>query len=354
MAMDTDTRRAFLRALDEDEDFRQEVRQRLLSRELLELPEKFAAFTAYVNEFIAEQKQFNAEQRQFNAEVRQDIAELKEDVSGLKEDVSGLKEDVSGLKEDVSGLKEDVSGLKEDVSGLKEDVSGLKEDVSGLKEDVSGLKEDVSGLKEDVSGLKEDVSGLKEDVSGLKEDVSGLKEDVSGLKEDVSGLKEDVSGLKASYSRMEGQLNRLVDDVGFLKGNVASYAARDRFDLILEQLGLEYVNMLSHQELVAMVRAYGAERIDFSDRRSFYNADLILEAQDASGAACYVAVEASYTADQRDTDRVARNVEYLNRFTGLPAHGIIASVDNDHDIQPFFEAGTLHWFQLHQEDIQPQ
>ena len=326
MAMDTDTRRAFLRALDEDEDFRQEVRQRLLSRELLELPEKFAAFTAYVNEFIAEQKQFNAEQRQFNAEVRQDIAELKEDVSGLKEDVSGLKEDVSGLKEDVSGLKEDVSGLKEDVSGLKEDVSGLKEDVSGLKEDVSGLKEDVSGLKEDVSGLKED----------------------------VSGLKEDVSGLKASYSRMEGQLNRLVDDVGFLKGNVASYAARDRFDLILEQLGLEYVNMLSHQELVAMVRAYGAERIDFSDRRSFYNADLILEAQDASGAACYVAVEASYTADQRDTDRVARNVEYLNRFTGLPAHGIIASVDNDHDIQPFFEAGTLHWFQLHQEDIQPQ
>lgn len=46
MALDTNTRRAFLRALDEDEDFRQEVRQRLLSRELLELPEKFAAFAA--------------------------------------------------------------------------------------------------------------------------------------------------------------------------------------------------------------------------------------------------------------------------------------------------------------------
>ena len=44
MAMDTDTRRAFLQALDEDAEFRQEVRSRLLSRELLELPETVCRF----------------------------------------------------------------------------------------------------------------------------------------------------------------------------------------------------------------------------------------------------------------------------------------------------------------------
>lgn len=149
-------------------------------------------------------------------------------------------------------------------------------------------------------------------------------------------------------------MQRVADDVGLLKGNVAFYATRDRFEFILEQLGLEYVNMLSRQELVAMVRAYVAERIDFSDRRSFYNADLVLEARDSEGAGCFVAVEASYTADRRDTDRVARNVEFLSLFTGRPARGIIASVDNDREIQPLFEAGTLHWFQLHPEDVQPQ
>lgn len=242
MAMDTETRRAFLRALDEDEDFRQEVRNRLLSRELLELPEKFASFTAHVNEFIAEQRQINKELRQFNEEQRHINA----------------------------------------------------------------------------------------------------------------GFRQDIAELKASQSRVEAQLKRIADDVGLLKGNVAFYAARDRFEFILEQMGLEYVNMLSRQELVAMVRAYGADRIDFSDRRSFYNADLVLEARNTRGDACYVAVEASYTADRRDTDRVTRNADYLNRFTGRPAHGIIASVDNDRDIQPLFEAGTLHWFQLQQEDLQPQ
>ena len=153
---------------------------------------------------------------------------------------------------------------------------------------------------------------------------------------------------------MEGQLKRIADDVGLLKGNVAFYAARDRFELILEQLGLDYVNMLSRQELIAMVRGYGAERIDFPNRRSFYAADLVLEARDDGGNSCYVAVEASYTADRRDTDRISRNVEYLNLFTGRPAHGVIASVDNDLDIQPLVEAGTLHWFRLSPEDIQPR
>ena len=235
MAMDTDTRRAFLAALDEDEGFRQEVRQRLLSIELLELPEKFAAFAAYVNEFIAEQQKFNAQ-----------------------------------------------------------------------------------------------------------------------VLQDIDGLKEDVADLKTSQSRLEGQVKRIADDVGLLKGNVAFYAARDRFELILEQLGFEYVNMLSRQELIAMVRSYGAERIEFADRRSFYDADLVLEALDSGGATCYVAVEASYTGDRRDSDRATRNSEYLTLFTGHPAYGVIASIENDRVILPLIESGELHWFQLHPEDIQPR
>ena len=274
MAMDTDTRRAFLKALDEDETFRQEVRQRLLSKELLELPEKFAAFSAHVNEFIDEQRQTNAE-----------------------------------------------------------------------------FRRDISGLKEDYAGLREDVAGLKEDVGGLKENYTGLKGEVTGLKEEVTGLKEEVTGLKTSFIRLENRVNRIADDIGLLKGNVAFYAARERFEFILEQLKLEYVYMLPRQHLVDMMRQHGSN-VDFPDRRSFYEADLVFEAQDGNGAPCYVAVEASYTADRRDSDRVTRNAEYLTLFTGYPAYGVIASVDNDREILPLFEAGTLHWFQLNPADIQ--
>ena len=256
MAMDTDTRRAFLKALDEDEEFRQEVRQRLLSRELLELPDQFAAFSAKVNDFMVYVNDFVAYVNDFMAHVN--------------------------------------------------------------------------------------------DFMGYVNDF------IVEQRQTNAEFRQDIVELKASQEQTQGQLKRIADDVGLLKGNVAFYAARDRFELILEQLGFEYENMLSRQELIAMVRRYGAERIEFSHRRSFYDADLVLEAREGDGAPCYVAVEASYTADRRDTDRVIRNAQFLNLFTGCRAYGVIASVDNDRDIQPLVDSDELHWFQLQEEDIQPR
>ena len=38
-----------------------------------------------------------------------------------------------------------------------------------------------------------------------------------------------------------------------------------------------------------------------------------------------IAVEISYTADRRDTDRATRNADYLTRFTGQTGHAVVAS-----------------------------
>ena len=57
--MNAAERARFLQALREDPDFRDEVRSLLLGDELLQLPERFAQFAAYVNEFIEEQKALN-------------------------------------------------------------------------------------------------------------------------------------------------------------------------------------------------------------------------------------------------------------------------------------------------------
>ena len=62
-------RQAFIQALRDDPVFREEARALLLSREVLELPEKLAQLTDRVDRFIAAQESFNAEQRQFNQTV---------------------------------------------------------------------------------------------------------------------------------------------------------------------------------------------------------------------------------------------------------------------------------------------
>lgn len=229
----TATQEELLRLLDQDEEFRQQIRQRLLSTELLELPERFAVFVGHVNEFIVRQEQFNAEQRDINARVDEFITEQR-----------------------------------------------------------------------------------------------------------------------VTNARVDQRLQRLSDDMGALKGHAALRATRDHSATILEQLGLEYVTILYRRELIDLARQ--ATDIAPGDRQSFIRADLMLQGEAADGTTHYVAAEASYTADRRDTDRALRNAEFLTRLTGCPAHAVISSLKNDRAVQSLVDDGTVHWFQLTNKDLDPE
>ena len=159
-------------------------------------------------------------------------------------------------------------------------------------------------------------------------------------------LREDVQSVRAD-------VQRIAADVGDLKGNVAGRAAWDRHDDILAQLDFSLVTMLSNADLNNLANRSDTTGIHRSDLLSFYRADLVMEALDHDKNTHYVAMEASYTADARDTDRVTRNAGFLTRFTGQPAHAVIASRQNDYAVQRLVENNTVHWFQLTDVDLQP-
>ena len=84
-SMNPAERARFLLALRDDPDFRDEVRNLLLGDELLQLPERFAQFAAYVSDFIETQKAFNSrvddfigEQKAFNVRVEEFITDQKQ------------------------------------------------------------------------------------------------------------------------------------------------------------------------------------------------------------------------------------------------------------------------------------
>ena len=79
---------------------------------------------------------------------------------------------------------------------------------------------------------------------------------------------------------------------------------------------------------------------------------LIIEALDGE-TPCYIAVEVSFTADPRDTNRALRNASMLTEYTGRPARAAIASVRNDHSINWQIESGAVHWHQIDERDIEP-
>ncbi len=221
-------RARFLQTLRSDPDFRDEVRSLLLGEELLQLPERFAQFAAYVNDFIEDQKAFNAS-----------VAEFIEDQ-------------------------------------------------------------------------------------------------------------------KETNARVERRLQRITDDLGDLKGHVAGRIAREMADDIAERLGFELVEALNGQDLRRMLRQNSPSDIDPGTRRSFYQADLVGRALDRVGNELYLAAEASYTADQRDVERAVRNAEFLTRFTGVAAVAVVASRQNDREVQELVDKGGVLWFEFSQRDLTPQ
>ena len=86
--------------------------------------------------------------------------------------------------------------------------------------------------------------------------------------------------------------------------------------------------------------------IDGGSLLSFRSADLIMEAVDAAGETCYVAVEISFTANGRDTRRALRNADFLTRFTGRTSHAVVSGLKHDDRIKEIIESGAVSWYQL--------
>ena len=256
MVWDTVTEQQFLERLDTSPKFRDEVRRRVLSAELIAMPETMAKTSAQLAKLSEQFGTFAGEQRQINAEFRSDMTELKTDVAELKTDVAELKTDVAELKD--------------------------------------------------------------------------------------------------SNTEISKTVKRIESEIGELKGNAAYWPAFYRYDEILQALNLKYVRILNRDDLIDMLRGVDLDDVKFGDRRSFYRADLVMEATEAQAPETtrYVAVEASYTADRRDTDRAIRNANILKRCTGHEASAVVASIRNDRDILPVIKAGTVTWYQLDPDDFQ--
>ena len=153
--------------------------------------------------------------------------------------------------------------------------------------------------------------------------------------------------------RIETAIARIEVSIGELKGNTARFVVDAQIDDIAEQLEFTFKNTLSRQQLRQLIRQHGRTDDDKRNRQSFIHADLVMIAEDAGGDTHYIAVEASYTGDTRDTTRARRNAEMLQRFTGCPAHAMVASVRNDEDIQAEVDGGEVHWYALDPDAFRP-
>lgn len=199
-------------------------------------------------------------------------------------------------------------------------------------------------------------------MDNLETRMDRLEAALERLVDTTAALAEQVAATNQSLEEFRNEtnqrFNRVESDIGDLKGHFMEGTAREEALLIATNMGLQWVSTLP-KGATALIWSEAESAgltagISSDDRKSFGRADLVMEAMTPQGERCYIAVEASYTANGRDTRRVGRNARFLSRFTNLPTFAAVACVRIDNrvsDIVAEQDAWTtdsqkIYWHEL--------
>ena len=155
-----------------------------------------------------------------------------------------------------------------------------------------------------------------------------------------------------TFNRIDGQVQKLSDSVGVLRGGYARAEVEKSAGVIALDMGLGYVRTMSRYELAALAQSHSGSGFTKPELQSFRAADLVIQATDGPQIV-YVAVEVSFTADKRDTDRALRNARMLREFMSCPTRAAIASVKNDDYVTEQVDRGLIHWHQIDERSLEP-
>ncbi len=142
----------------------------------------------------------------------------------------------------------------------------------------------------------------------------------------------------ARFDRMEG-------DLSYWKKDYAQRRLAGRSESIPSDMGIQFVRNMTYGELVNIAVAAAGGQALSDELKSFRDADLVIVALD-SGETKYLAVEISYTADQRDTRRALRNARILAEQTGITSVAVVASARNTHEVKAEVDSAQVYWHYL--------
>ena len=305
-----DTIEDLVRVLDDHPDWLEAVRTRLLSRELLELPSKFASFVAETQAFREEMVAFVAEMKTFVAETQ-------------------------AFREEMVAFVAEMKTFVAETQAFREETQAFVVEMKAFREEMKTFVAETQAFRREMVAF---VAEMKEFVAEMKE----FKAEMMTFKDEMTTFKTEMHDFVAATNR---QFQSIRDDLGVLKGAHARNAAERNLGLIARSMGLRQRRVLDGGELFDLASAAGADMSDDAIR-SYVQADLVFEAENGQGATEYVAVEVSYTANGRDTARAMRNAGFLNRFTGTACRPAVASLRIDERIAELVESGRIAWYRM--------
>ena len=322
-----------VRILDDDPRMAEALRARVLTRELLDLPETVARLAERMDEFSA------ATIARFEQSDKR-IDSLEQHMEKRFED---LNKRMNVLDKRVEALEKQIAELTMRVELLEKQIVELTMRVALLEKRFEAFERRVD-RRFDV--LEKQMEALEKRVALLEKRLDDFEKNVNARFDRLEARVDELD------QRTERRFQRVFDDLSILRAAHARSAARAQAPAIVEDMGLQWIRNLKVIDILNMIAGKDTSDIPRNLMRRFRRADLFVETTDAQGETCYVAVEVSYTADERDTDRAITFAGYLNRFTQRSAYPAVASLRMDNRTEGLVESGAVFWYEMIPEDLQ--
>ena len=237
-----------------------------------------------------------------------------------------LSDELLALPERFAALDNRVDSFIDEQRATHQRVDNFIEEQRATNQRADNFIDEQRATNQRVDDFIEEQQAFNEQQRAFNDEQRATNEEQRGFNERVDNFIEE----QRVFNEEQRVTNRRLEAaIGDLRGDVAYRIARERADDIAEELGFIVIDIIAGLPLRELFRSNPPPDFTFGDRRSFYNADMIIQVRDAQGNPAYLAVETSYTADERDTRRALRNAEFLRHITGLPAYAAIASRQND-------------------------
>ena len=250
-----------------------------------------------------------------------------------------LGAELLAMPRQLAQLTEETRALRAITETLAETAAEHTRQLAEQSRQIADLRRIVEGhtaqLAELTTQVKEHTVQLVELTDQVKEHTVQLAELTTQVKEHTVQLTE----LRRISDNQTARMGRIEQDSSSLK-NMHSEAQIDKnITAVAGEVDLYHPIRITQEELMTMARQLGLDR---DTRRSFIRADLVFKAQDDQDNPIYGAVEVSWTADYRDTNRARRNAALLEKATGCPALAIVASNRWEQEL----DWNNIHWYPL--------
>ena len=150
------------------------------------------------------------------------------------------------------------------------------------------------------------------------------------------------------------EIAQLRIDVSRLNGRAAMEVAKERYELIAMEMGLEEPRMLSLVEIAKMAMSEAASEYTEGELNSFRDCDIIIAATSAGADESYAAVQVSTTVDHDDIRRAIDHARMVTRFTGRPARAAVAGFSASRVAERRLAGGSVHWHRMPQKAMNPR